>query len=98
MIALAARAAACGGDDEGDGEQRPNQPAAAAAQQQAAKNKLAPRTHIEDKVSCPGPDKPTGPACTPVDLGSGAPPAGKLLPDCDPGLYYWRAVPAATTT
>jgi len=80
--------AGCGGDDDagGGGGQRPNQVAAAKAKADA-KNKLNPRKHVEDNVTCPVPDKPTGPQCEPLDAGSGAVKGGKMLADCDPGLY-----------
>jgi len=84
--------AACGDDDQGAGGQRANAPApaAAAAAKPGNKDKLQPREHIEEKISCPVPEAPTGhPACTPTD--QVAPPAGgapgKILPDCDPGSY-----------
>jgi Tfp pilus assembly protein PilP len=85
---------ACGDDDEGAGGQRANAPtpaaaAAAAAAKPGSKDKLQPREHIEDKISCPVPEAPTGhPACTPPDqvTAPGAPPS-KMLPDCDPGSY-----------
>lgn len=83
--------AACGGDDEGGGQQVANKAAPARAQAQAKaaeeKNKLKPRTRIEDKIWCPVPAQPTGPACEPLtaEAGSGTP--TKMLADCDPGLY-----------
>lgn len=87
LLSIALVVASCGGDDEGGGEQRPNQagaaPAAAAAKADT-RDKLKPRTHVEDKVICPVPDKPTGPACEPLQ---GASKGGKTLADCDPGLY-----------
>ena len=39
-------------------------------------------------MACPIPEKPTGPLCEPLAMvGSGGPPAGKTLADCDVGLY-----------
>src|ERR1700760_1910052 len=97
VIASALLAAPACGDDEGDAPPpRPGAAAPAAAAAAKAKTQtgqLVPRTHIEDVVSCPVPDAPTGhPACTPPDA-PGAPgaapgaPAGKMLPECDPGSY-----------
>jgi Tfp pilus assembly protein PilP len=88
LLFAVALLAACGDDDNGAGATRPNgAPAAAPAAKAAAdKNKLQPRMHVEDKISCPVPDAPTGhPACTPVDQPTT--PNSKLLPDCDPGSY-----------
>src|SRR4051812_39576108 len=98
LLAIIFVIAACG-DDDGGGGTRPNNPAAkAAAATKVDKGKLKPRVHIEERVSCPIPEKPTGPACEPVAAqqgsaagaaaGSGAPPPpGKTLADCEPGLY-----------
>jgi hypothetical protein len=94
LLFLIVLASACGGDDDSAGQQRPNaqpQTAQAAAAKVDNKNKLKQRTHVEDKISCQVPAKATGPACEPLNLGSGAP--GKMLPDCEPGLY---CLPAAT--
>lgn len=83
--------AACGGDDEGGGQQVANKAAPARAQAQAKaaeeKNKLKPRTRIEDKIWCPVPAQPTGPACEPLTAEAGSGTATKMLADCDPGLY-----------
>jgi Tfp pilus assembly protein PilP len=81
--------AACGGDDDTAGQQRPNTPQQTAQQAKVDdKNKLKPRVHVEDRVTCAVPEKPTGPACEPLSAqaGSGAP-TGQTLADCDPGLY-----------
>jgi Tfp pilus assembly protein PilP len=91
-FALLAALAACGGDDDDGGGSRPNQPGAAAqaaAQKQDSKNKLVPRVHVEDLVRCSVPDKPTGPACEPLELmGSGAvSSAKKTLAECEAGKY-----------
>jgi Tfp pilus assembly protein PilP len=86
---LVASLAACG-DDEGGGGTRPNQPtaAAAAAAKLDSKNKLVPRVHVEDLVRCSVPDKPSGPACEPLELmGSGASAAKKMLAECEAGKY-----------
>lgn len=91
-VALALVLVGCGDDEEGAGAQRANAPApaaAAAAAKPGSKDKLQPREHIEDKISCPAPEAPTGhPACTPPGQAPapGAAP-GKMLPDCDPGTY-----------
>ncbi len=97
LISLLVLASACGGDDDGAGAQRPNQPppAAAAAAQNNNKNKLVPRKHIEENVTCPIPEKPTGPACQPLFQGSGAAAPTKTLADCDPGLYCLQVGNAA---
>lgn len=86
--------AACGDDDDGGGGQRANAPApaaaAAAAKKPGSTDKLQPREHIEDKISCPVPDQPTGhPACSDPSAATPPPgaPQGKMLPDCDPGTY-----------
>jgi Tfp pilus assembly protein PilP len=72
-------AAACGEDAP------PPPPAGAAGAKPAAKKpggpakgkipQLQPRQQIEQRVSCPSPEKPTGPSCTPD------------TPSCEPGLY-----------
>jgi hypothetical protein len=75
--------AACGG---GGGDAPPTKPAAgsgaapnaaaaAAKKKQDDKNKLQPRTHVEDKVVCDSPDKATGDTCKPESS------------TCEPGLY-----------
>jgi Tfp pilus assembly protein PilP len=87
LLVLLTFIAACGGDDDSAGQQRPNpqpQTTQAAAPKIDDKNKLKQRTHVEDKIACPSPEKATGPACEPLNAGSGA---GKMLPDCEPGLY-----------
>lgn len=88
-VAIAALVAACGDDDDAAGATRANGAPAAgapAAAKPTDKNKLQPRMHVEDKISCPVPDAPTGhPACTPID--QPPTPNTKLLPDCDPGTY-----------
>jgi len=66
--------AACGGDDAPP-PPPPAAPPAPAAAKQDAKDKLQPRSHVEDHVTCPTPDKPTGPVCH------------AEAPSCDPGLY-----------
>ncbi|HEY0250538.1 MAG TPA: hypothetical protein VGC41_03385, partial [Kofleriaceae bacterium] len=87
LVALALLAA-CGDDAE---EAAPTKPGAAPAAGGAVakrddRNKLQPRQHVEEKVSCSVPDAPTGhPACTPID--QAVTPGTKLLPDCDPGSY-----------
>ncbi len=85
---LVAALAACGDDEDGAGGTRPNQAAAAAAQQKLdSKNKLVPRVHVEDLVRCSVPDKPSGPACEPLELvGSGAS-SRKTLAECEAGKY-----------
>lgn len=85
---LIATFAACGDDDAGGGAAaRANAPAAA-QKPVNAKNKLVPRVHVEDIVACPVPDKPTGPACEPLEqVGSAAPKAHRTLADCEPGRY-----------
>ncbi len=92
---IVAAFAACGGDDDAGGgaaggAARPAAAAAAAAKADS-KNKLVPRVHVEDIVACPVPDKPTGPACEPLEhvgSGSGASKAPKkTLADCEPGRY-----------
>lgn len=92
VMMLLIAVAACGGDDEsGGGKQVANQPGGARAQGQARKtddkNKLSPRTRIEDKIWCPIPAEPTGPACEPLDAQASSGAATKMLADCDPGLY-----------
>lgn len=101
-LALAAALISCGGDDEGGGGQPPPGGAAAGGANQNKpdpKTQLIPKKHVEDSVSCPIPDKPTGPQCEPVLLGSAAGSAAapksagagggsaKLVVDCDPGRY-----------
>jgi len=91
-FALAAALVGCGDDDGGGGGggggAPPPRPAAA---KQDKGGKLQPRMHVEDLVMCAPPEKPTGPACEPLELGSGAPPPAsgrqKMLADCAPGLY-----------
>jgi Tfp pilus assembly protein PilP len=106
LASLVLAAPACG-DDEGD-TPAPRTGAAAPAAAAAAKAKgptgqLVPREHIEEKVTCPVPDAPTGhPACTPTTgpaaAGAGS---GKLLPECEPGSYCtqvastWTCEPCA---
>src|SRR5262245_9742838 len=53
----------------------PGPPARPAPGKPDDKNKLQPRMHVEEKVTCPVPEKPTGPACKPD------------TPTCDPGRY-----------
>ena len=88
---LVAMVAACGGDDDaGGGAGGAPRPAAAAAQKAAdTKGKLVPRVHVEDIVACPVPEKPTGPACEPLEhMGSASATAHKkTLADCEPGRY-----------
>lgn len=91
LLVYVALVGACGGDDEGGGQQVANKPAQAGAAAQAKqaddKNKLKPRTHVEDKILCSVPAQPTGPACEPATAAAGAGTSGKMLADCDPGLY-----------
>jgi Tfp pilus assembly protein PilP len=71
-------ATACGGDDAPPPATKgaaPGGGAAAAQKKKDDKNKLQPRMHVEDLVSCPVPDKPTGPECKPD------------APTCDEGRY-----------
>jgi Tfp pilus assembly protein PilP len=73
--------AACGGDDDdgtvtqannsGPGQNQPKP----AQQNNNNGPKLTPRMHVEDRVACPTPEKPTGPECKPESA------------TCDPGLY-----------
>jgi len=77
-LVLALVASACGGDDSPPPPPPPAPGAAAAGQQKAIKDKkgqLQARTHVEDRVTCPVPEKPTGPAC---NIES---------PTCDAGLF-----------
>jgi hypothetical protein len=70
--------AACG--DDAPAPPPPAPAAAAAAAAAAAKDKLQPRVHAEERVSCPVPEKPTGPVC-------------KLdTPTCDAGLYCLQQI------
>src|ERR1700742_2926874 len=71
--------AACGDDDDGGGA-RPNRPAvpAAAAQPAAAKTPLTEKVHIEDRVGCPIPDRPSDPKNGKCDL---------KAPSCSEHLY-----------
>jgi hypothetical protein len=75
--------AACGGDDA---PPPPPPPAGGAAAAPAAggaagsKDKLQPRVHAEERVSCPVPEKSTGPVCK-VET-----------PTCDVGLYCLQQV------
>ena len=71
--------AACGGDEPPP----PPKPGGPAAGKPGAKPGgpagkkvlLQARTHVEEKVVCPAPDKPTGPKCDPA------------APACDPGKF-----------
>jgi Tfp pilus assembly protein PilP len=88
LLVIAMMVAACGDDDDAGGT-RPNGAAPPPPPPGAKKpgNNLQPRDHVEDKISCPVPDAPTGhAACTPVDLATD-PATTKLLLDCDPGSY-----------
>jgi hypothetical protein len=73
-LSLIVFAAACGGDDAPP-PPPPGAPGAPAAAAKESKDKLQPRFHVEEKVDCPTPDKPTGPVCI------------AETPTCDPGLY-----------
>jgi len=75
---------ACGGDDAppppppnnaGGGGAAP-----AAGGAAAAKDKLQPRTHVEERVVCSVPEKPTGPVCKPE------------TPTCEVGTYCLQQV------
>jgi hypothetical protein len=76
----------CGGDDGGGGAKVANKP----AQKRAVKKKndkttkLTPRMHVEDRVACQVPERPTGPPCEPLDAPQKG---GKMFADCEPGLY-----------
>lgn len=91
VLLLVAIVAGCGGDDEGGGKQVANNPGRAQGQARGNKaddkNKLTPRAKIEDKIWCPIPAEPTGPACEPLTAPSGSAAPTKMLADCDPGLY-----------
>lgn len=90
-LAFAAALVGCGDDDGGGGGGGGGAPPAARpAPKPDSKNKLQPRMHVEDLVACATPEKASGPACEPLETGSGAPPASgrkKMLADCAPGLY-----------
>lgn len=91
VIVLVFVVAACGDDEGGGGEQVANKPAQGQAQAPVKpgdeKNKLKPRTRIEDKIWCPVPAQPTGPACEPMTAQAGSAAPAKMLADCEPGLY-----------
>lgn len=77
LIVLVALAA-CGGDDAPPPQSRPAggpAPVAGGPGQKDTKDKLSPRHHVEDQVTCAVLDKPTGPECKPENAA------------CDPGLY-----------
>ncbi|NVB85498.1 MAG: hypothetical protein HOV81_44450 [Kofleriaceae bacterium] len=80
-LALIALLGACSGDESAPPPPKPAaaQPGRAAAAKPGAKNAktgtLTPRVHVEDKVSCPVPEKASGPSCN------------KDAPSCDPGLF-----------
>jgi Tfp pilus assembly protein PilP len=66
-VLMLALVAACGDDDD-QPPPKPGQPGAPggpAAQAKDDKTKLQPRLHVEDRVSCPLPEKPDGPECKP---------------------------------
>src|SRR5258706_11492176 len=65
--------AACG--DDAPPPPPPPAAAPAAGAPGGPKDKLQPRTHAEERVSCPVPEKPSGPVCHPE------------TPTCDPGAY-----------
>ena len=76
LLVLVLVLAACGGDDNsGNGGQPPPQPAAAKPPHGKVNALGSTRMHVEDIVSCPAPEKATGPACDPAN------------PTCDDGLY-----------
>ena len=83
--------AGCGDDGGGGGggAKVANKPAAKRAANNKGKKttKLTPRVHVEDRVACPVPDRPTGPACEPLDAPEAKAKSSKMFADCDPGLY-----------
>jgi len=62
VVALAAlTAAGCGDDEEANPPAQAAKPAQAAAAASGSKTLLAEKVHIEDRVACPIPDRPTDP-------------------------------------
>lgn len=77
-LALLFAVAACGGEEDSGGPPPPPPGGGGPAKKapaKDAKNQLAPRMHVEERVYCPPPEKATGPSCD------------KDAPACDPGKF-----------